>query len=109
MFEAPEWLWWVMVLSPMILTPILAHLILARAKERPGLGGMMGIGALGAVPLALFMAATRDGGVVGALIFALVALAVWGSTIGVALVSYVDWLRREDAKRRPAPDLPETE
>jgi multisubunit Na+/H+ antiporter MnhB subunit len=110
MFEAPEWLWWVMVLSPMILTPVAAHLILARTKERPGLGGMMGIGALGAVPLALFMAATRpDGGIVGGLIFALVVLAVWGSTIGVALASYVDWLRREDAKRRPVQDLPEAE
>jgi len=110
MFEAPEWLWWVMLLSPMILTPVAAHLILAYALERPGFGGMMGIGALGAVPLALFMALTREGGVVGGLVFALVVLAVWGSTIGVALASYVDWLRREDAKRRPPePDLTEAE
>jgi len=101
MFDAPEWLWWVMLLSPMILTPIAAHVVLARAHKRPGFGGMIGIGALGAVPLALFMALTREGGVVGGIVFALVVLAVWGSTIGVALASYVDWLRREDAKRRP--------
>jgi hypothetical protein len=70
---------------------------------------MIGIGALGAVPLALFMALTREGGIVGGIILALVVLAVWGSSIGVALASYVDWLRREDAKRRPPKDLPEAE
>ncbi|MEQ8411479.1 MAG: hypothetical protein RIB52_07985 [Erythrobacter sp.] len=105
MFEAPEWLWWVMLVSPLILTPIIANIALARAKERPGFGAMMGIGALGAVPLAVFMAATRDGGLGGAIAFALIVLVVWGSTIGAALASYVDWLRREDAKRRTGRDL----
>lgn len=110
MFEAPEWLWWVMLVSPLILTPIIANIALARAAERPGLGRMMGIGAAGAIPLALFMALTREGGIVGGLVFALVVLAAWGSTIGLGLASYVDWLRREDAKRRPPePDLPDSE
>jgi hypothetical protein len=108
-FEAPEWLWWVMLASPMILSPVAAHILLARAKERPGFGGMMGIGAAGAAPLAVFMALTREGGLVGALVFAMVVLAVWGSTIGFGLVTYVDWLRREDAKRRGLHDLPDTE
>lgn len=109
MFEAPEWLWWVMLVSPLILTPIVANIALARAKERPGFGAMMGIGALGAVPLTLFMAATREGGLGGGFVFALIVLAVWGSTVGAALASYVDWLRREDAKRRPPQDLTEAE
>lgn len=109
MFDAPEWLWWVMLVSPMIFTPIAAHLVMARARERPGFGGMIGIGALGAVPLALFMALTREGGVVGGIVLAFVVLAVWGSSIGLALASYVDWLRREDAKRRRAQDVPDPE
>jgi hypothetical protein len=88
-----------MLASPMILTPLVAHWRLARATGRPGLGGIMGMGALGAVPLALFMALTREGGLFGGIVVALVVLAVWCSTVGAGLVGYVDWLRREDAKR----------
>ena len=93
MTELPNWAWWIILLSPAWLTPLISYPFVSKANTRIGLGKAMAISSPAAAPLASLAAMVSfEGDVLDSMGLFLLLIFCWVSVGGPFVVEITQWL-----------------